>query len=396
MPWLETCAMTERMDFLVAARAGTETMSELCRRFGISRRTGYKWVGRFAAEGAAGLTDRSRAPHRRPRAVSPSTREALLQLRGEYPTWGPKKLAARLPLVYPGLVAPAPSTIGELLHAAGLVASRRRRRHVPPRTAPLAHATGPNVVWCSDFKGDFALGDQTRCYPLTICDAYSRQLLRCQALPSIATVRVQPLFEASFREHGVPAVIRTDNGPPFASTAPGGLTALSVWWIKLGIRPERIDPGRPEQNGRLERLHGTLKREVCQPPAQTLREQQLRFDHFLHVYNNERPHEALGQLTPAALYLPSPRAFPERPLQLADPDADDTRHVRRNGTIRWLRSEVYVGQALAGEWVALTEIADRSWRVAFGPLLLGHFQHGMSRLLPERPHPKKVLPMSPV
>jgi transposase InsO family protein len=382
MPWQEICAMRERTRFVVEACAATESMSELCRQFGVSRKTGYKWLARYVGEGPAGLVDRRRIARHRPHSVEEAVREAVLDLRGEHPSWGPRKLAAKLARMHPELQVPAPSTIGELLHVAGLTVSRRRRRHVPPRTEPLAHATGPNAVWCADFKGDFALGDGSRCFPPTISDAHSRYLLRCQALARTSGDRVQPLFEATFREFGLPDVIRTDNGPPFATTGAGGLSALSVWWVKLGIRPERIDPGRPAQNGRHQRMHRTLKAEACQPPADSPRGQQLRFDRFHAVYNDERPHEALGQVPPAELYQPSARRFPARLAELSYPDADVVLCVRHDGCIRWRRREVYLTKAIAGELVGLTAVDALGWEVHFGPLVLGTFQLGMNRLRP--------------
>jgi transposase InsO family protein len=363
--------MTERMRFLVAVEAGDESLAELCRRFGISRKTGYKWLARYAAEGVDGLADRSRAPHHCPHAVADEIRELILAFRGRHPTWGPKKLAVKLGELHPELVIPAPSTIGDLLTAAGLVVPRRRRRHAPPRTHPLAHATAPNTVWCADYKGDFVLGDGTRCYPLTISDAHSRFLLRCQALPTTAGERAQPLFEATFRDYGLPDVLRTDNGSPFASVGAGGLTPLSVWLIKLGIDLERIDPGKPSQNGRHERMHLTLKTAACQDPAFSLRRQQHRFDDFRQEYNQERPHEALGQRPPASVYQPSRRPFPDRLPELTYPEADAVRRVRPNGAIRWHSAEIYVTQTLAGEPVGLTQVADGQWQVGFGPLVLG-------------------------
>ena len=379
--------MTDRTRFVVAAQARHDNMAELCRQYGVSRKTGYKWLARFEAEGPAGLVDRPPVPQRCPHALPAAVREALLALRAAHPTWGPKKLRARLPLAYPGLVAPAASTVGDLLQTAGLAVPRRRRRHVPPRTAPLAHAVEPNRVWCADFKGDFPLAGGARCSPLTITDACSRYLLRCQALLETSLAQVQPLFEATFREWGLPEVIRTDNGPPFASAGAGGLTRLSVWWVKLGVRPERIDPGQPAQNGRHERMHGTLKAEACQPRQRSLRAQQRRFDEFRRVFNEERPHEALGQRPPAALHVPSPRPFPDRLPELVYPEADAVRWVRPNGSLRWRNGEVYITQALAGEPVGLTQLGDRLWEVAFGPLVLGRFTEGSSRLTPPQPRP---------
>jgi len=261
-----------------------------------------------------------------------------------------------------------------------MVLPRRRRRHVPPRTEPLAHATHANAVWCADFKGDFLLGDRSRCYPLTITDACCRPLLRCQGLPSTACEWARPVFESAFREYGLPEVLRTDNGAPFASAAVGGLTRLSIWWVKLGVRPERIDPGKPQQNGRHERMHETLKREACQPPSWSFRRQQLRFDAFRKTYNEERPHEALGQVTPASVYQPSLRTYPGRIAPLEYPDADQTCWVRPNGCIRWRGGEVYVGQVLAAEPVGVVQVADAEWQVVFGPVVLGTFAPGATGL----------------
>ena len=277
------------------------------------------------------------------------------------------KLAER----YPEMAVPATSTVGDILARAGLVPTRPRRRHAPVRTQPLAHAVAPNAVWCADFKGDFALGDGTRCYPLTLTDAHSRMLLRCQALPTTRTECVQPLCAATFREYGLPAVIRTDNGPPFGSTGCAGLTRLSVWWVTLGIRPERIRPGTPSENGRHERMHRTLKAEACAQPGQTLREQQGQFDRFRQVYNGERPHEALGQVPPATVHTRAERRYPQDVGELSYPEADAVRWVRPNGALKWHSAEVYLTPVLTGQPVGLTQVKDGCWRLAFGPLVLG-------------------------
>jgi transposase InsO family protein len=365
--------MDERLRFISAVTSGEASMAAMCRQFGISRKTGYKWQARYRTESVTGLADRRRAPHSRPHAVAPPVRAAVLALREQHPTWGPKKLVARLRAAQPAVRWPAPSTVGDLLSHAGLVVPRQRRRHALPRTQPLAHATGPNVVWCADFKGDFALGDGTRCYPLTITDAASRYLLRCQALArgETGTARVQPLFEATFREFGLPDRIRTDNGPPFASVGVGGLTPVAVSWVKLGILPERIDPGKPAQNGRHERMHRTLGAEACAPPAASLREQQGLLDRFRQEYNTDRPHEALGQVPPATVYVPATRPFPDHVPELTYPAADAVRWVRPNGALKWHGREVYVSQTLAGEPVGLTQVGDGRWQLAFGLLVLG-------------------------
>ena len=382
--------MTERMRMIMAVASGDLTMAEACRQAGISRKTGYKWQTRFAATGVAGLADRSRAPQRRPQTVAAAVREAILARRAQHPTWGPKKLIASLRADDPTTHWPAPSTAGDLLKQAALVVPRRTRRHAPPRSQPLAHATAPNVVWCADFKGDFRLGDGTRCYPLTITDAHSRFLLRCQALPATDTGRVQPLFAATFREYGVPSVLRTDNGPPFASVGLAGLTALSVWWIKLGIIPERIRPGTPSENGRHERMHRTLKAEACAPPAATLRGQQTACDRFRREYNTIRPHEALDQRPPAAVYTPASRPLPHRLPELTYPDADAVRWVRPNGAIRWHQAELYLPPTLSGEPVGLRHVGDGCWQVAFGPLVLGTFHEQTPILQPHRPSRRRA------
>lgn len=382
--------MTERMRLMIAVAGGTVTMAEACRQAGVSRKTGYKWRARFAAAGVSGLAEQSRAPHHRPQTIPPAIREAVLAQRAQHPTWGPKKLVAHLRATQPAVSWPAPSTAGDLLKQAGLVVPRQQRHRAPPRSQPLAHATAPNVVWCADFKGDFRLGDGTRCYPLTITDAHSRFLLRCQALPRTDTGRVQPLFAATFREFGLPDVLRTDNGPPFASVGLAGLTALSVWWIKLGIRPERIRPGKPSENGRHERLHRTLKADACAPPAATLRAQQAACDRFRKEYNAVRPHEALGQRPPATVYLPATRPFPHRLAALTYPGADAVKWVRPNGAIRWRRGEVYLTPTLSGEPVGLTQVGDGHWQVAFGPLVLGTFHEHSPTLRPHQPSRRRA------
>jgi putative transposase len=390
MPWQETCAMTERMQLMLAVASGDLTMAEACRQAGVSRKTGYKWRTRFAATGVSGLADQSRAPHHRPQTVPPAIREAVLAERARHPTWGPKKLIARLQADQPAVPWPAPSTAGDLLKQAGLVVPRRTRRHAPPRSQPLAHASAPNTVWCADFKGDFRLGDGSRCYPLTITDAHSRFLLRCQALPATDTGRVQPLFAATFREYGLPDVLRTDNGPPFASVGLAGLTALSVWWIKLGITPERIRPGKPSENGRHERMHRTLKAAVCAPPAATLRAQQAACDTFRQEYNTLRPHEALGQRPPASVYQAAPRPYLDRLPEVTYPAADAVRWVRPNGAIRWRQTELYLTPTLSGEPVGLTQVGDGRWQVAFGPLVLGTFHEHDPTLHPRQPSRRRT------
>jgi transposase InsO family protein len=296
---------------------------------------------------------------------------AALGLRERQPTWGPKKLRRKLAERWPDLSAPARSTIGDWLRKEGLTQSRRPRRRCPPFASPFQTVAAPNAVWRADFKGWFKTGEGKRCDPLTISDAMSRYLLRCEAVASPDGDCVRAVFEAAFCEFGLPLAIRSDNGPPFASVGAGGLSRLSLWWIKLGVRPERIDPGKPQQNGRHERLHRTLKEDAASPPAATLAEQQRAFDAFRAVYNNERPHEALDFATPASLYCASPRAYP---CALREPDYPDeaaVRRVRTNGCIKWAGDLVFVSEALIGEPVAVEETEAGEPRVRYADVELG-------------------------
>ena len=386
MPWRETCAMDERMRFIVEHERGEAGMAELCRAHGISRKTGYKWVERYRVGGIAGLAERSRAPHRRSGLTAPAVVERIVAARGAHPTWGPRKLVAWLGRREPGLALPAASTAGELLRRAGLVVPRRRRGWVTPSGGgPLGACAEANAVWCADFKGQFQTRDGTRCYPLTISDAASRYLLRTQIVPGLDGARIRPLFEAAFREFGLPAAIRTDNGPPSASAGLGGLSALAVWWITLGIRPDRGRPAHPQDNGRHERIHRTLKADAASPPSATPRAQQLRLDRFRREDNEERPHEALGQRPPAELYTPSPRRYPARLTAPVYPHADLVKRVRPNGTIRWDGHEIYVAAPLAGQPIGLTDLGEGRWTLAFGSLTLGDLDEQTRRVIPARP-----------
>ena len=380
MPWKETCPMNERLQLVSLYGTGRYTVAELAEQFRVSRKTAYKWLGRFGQEGLAGLEERSRAPHRHPNATPMLVVQAVLQAKAAHPTWGPAKL---LPPCETGteLAAawPATSTRGNILARHGLVTMRRRRRRVAPWSQPFQHADGPNAVWCADFKGWFRTRDGQRCDPLTISDAFSRVLLCCQIVVKPDEVHVRPVFERTFREYGLPLAIRTDNGPPFASVGVGGLSPLAAWWVKLGILPERIEPGHPEQNGRHERMHGTLKGETMRPPAATPAAQQQRCDAFRVTYNTVRPHEALGQVPPATLYVPSPRPYPERLDGPHYPELTQVRRVRSNGQIKWRGNLVFIGQALVGELVGLTEQAN-GWLVCFGPIPLGFLHPGLARL----------------
>jgi putative transposase len=367
------------MQFLARLQSG-ERMTDLCREFGISRKTGYKLQARFEAVGGAALVDESRAPKRVANRTSREVRELLLAARREHPTWGPRKLRAWLLLKQPGLELPAASTIGDLLKREGLVERRRRRRSTPPWAGGRLEPQGPNELWCADYKGQFRLGNGQYCYPLTITDRCSRFLLACEALESIETGSAQATFEAVFREHGLPRCIRTDNGAPFASRGLHGLTRLSAWWWRLGIRHERIEPAHPEQNGQHERMHLVLKQQTTRPAAASLLKQQERFDSFIDEYNDERPHEALGQTPPAQHHAHSPREFPSRLSELTYPLHDRTCVLSPGGHLRMGgRNSIYfLSTALAGQPVGLREVDDRVWLVSYADLDLG--------LLDERHH----------
>jgi putative transposase len=386
MPWKETCVVDQRVRFIAAVQEDPRgNFSRLCERFGIARSVGYKWVERYNELGPSGLADResvARAcPHKTPEAVE----DRVVALRKRHPFDGPKKLRQRLlDIGESQIVVPAASTIGEILDRYGLIRPARARLRVPPSTTPLAHAHGPNDVWSVDFKGHFATSDGARCHPLTISDNATRFLIKCESLrePKDAPVREQ--FELAFREFGLPARIRSDNGAPFASKAVGGLSRLSIWGIQLGIIPERIEPGHPEQNGRHERMHKTLKEQTASPPAATLADQQRAFDRFRADYNNDRPHEALGQTPPRAHYQPSLRVMPE---SLREPKYGSdfvVRRVQPNGRVGWLGPKLIVSKLLAGQYVGFKQIDDDEWALAYGPVLLGYVlrRNGKLRINP--------------
>lgn len=344
-------------------------MAELCREHGISRKTGYKWVQRFEDGGMPNLMDRSRAPRRQPHAVSPEVVDALIALRAEHPTWGPRKLLSVLERKKPELRRPAASTVGEILKRHGLVQPRKRRRRTPVSTHPLAAAREPNDIWCVDYKGKFRL-DRRYCHPFTITDAVSRYVLCCHDTGAERFGPTKAACERAFREFGLPLRIRSDNGSPFASRAVGGLSQLSVWWTKLGILPERIEPGKPQQNGRHERMHRTLKLEAVAngsvPDAQ-----QAAFDHWRREFNHERPHQALDNRVPADLYTSSPRPYLEDVGDPEYPEDFDVRRVTRNGCITMRKAKVSLGNVLASEAVGIEPLDDDRFQLWFGPVYLG-------------------------
>ena len=378
--------MEEKLRFVFEYEMGERSMTELCQRYAIARETGYVWLRRYRQAGVAGLVERSRAAQRHGNQTPEEIEQRVLELRQAHMRWGPRKLQRILERDEPGRCWPAASTIGALLKREGLVVARKKRWRTAPYTEPLAHADGANRVWCADFKGWFRTADGERIDPLTISDAHSRYLLRCQAVEKTDTARVQAIFEAAFREYGLPQAIRTDNGAPFASRALAGLSRLAVWWIKLGIVPERIAAGHPEQNGRHERMHRTLKQEAAQPPAANRRQQQQALDRFRQQYNEVRPHEALEMRTPASVYQPSARTFPVRVPEPDYPQSMLVRSVRPHGHFRWNKYDVFLSEVLWGERVGLLAEDDRWFTIYFAQLPLARFD---SRRLRVTPLPKR-------
>lgn len=371
MPWKVAKPLDLKLEFIARLKRG-ERMSDLCLEYGIARKTGHKLARRYAQLGALGLEEQSRAPKHTPHKTRPEIVELVLKEKRAHPTWGPRKLKVVLEQRL-GHVMPAASTLGEILERAGLVEKRRRRQWRPPSRTTLRTATAPNELWCIDYKGQFRLGDQSYCYPLTVTDQYSRYLLGCEGMPAISDEAAREACEEIFCRYGLPEAIRSDNGPPFASTGLAGLTKLSVYWLRLGIALERIRPSHPEENGRHERMHRTLKRETTRPAHANLLQQQERFDAFLEEYNQRRPHQALEMKTPAAVYTPSPRTYPARLPQLRYPTHDDVLQVSKHGYVRLRRREhVYITAALAYQDIGIRELDDGRWLLSFASVDLGY------------------------
>ena len=373
MPWKVTDVVDERTRFVLEYDSGSFTMAELCRIYDIARKTGYLWVERYEVEGLAGLQDRRYGAGNHPNQTDSGIEEQIVQLKHLHPSWGAKKLRARLWATKKGVHWPAVSTFGEILRREGLSAPQHKRLKTPVYSKPFEKVEEANQTWCGDFKGWFLTGGGERIDPLTMTDAHSRYLLRCQSVEKTNTEQVQAIFAAAFREYGMPQTIRTDNGVPFASRAIAGISRLSIYWMKLGIRPERIKPGHPEQNGRHERMHRTLKAETAKPPAANRRAQQKAFDRFRQQFNEERPHEALEQKTPASCYHSSPRLYPDR---IPEPEYDTHMKPKRvypDGTFFWKGTQVFISKCLGGEFIGMEQTDDRYWDVLFATFPLARF-----------------------
>ena len=382
MPWSDTNPMKQRAQFVLDALKGHFSMTELCERYEVSRKTGYKWIERYHCEGTPGCEDRARKPKRHPNATPLYIVRGVLKARRKHPGWGARTLHRVLTRDYPETPWPSPSTIGAILKANQLVKKRRRRAAKSPWRPARARAERPNHIWTADFKGQFRLGNGVLCYPLTIVDAHSRYLLVCRGLKSTAVKPARRIFEEAFREYGLPEVIHTDNGVPFcAPSSLLGLSTLSVWFLKLGIRLERSRPGKPQDNGAHERMHRTLKEEVAFPPSRNEAAQQRALNRFREVYNEVRPHHALQLETPATHYSTSVRRYPAELRDPIYPPHFETRRVTKIGVVTWKHKRIFISTALGNQTVGFEHIADGLWSVFFGDVLLGRLLETESRII---------------
>lgn len=382
MPWKENKTMDLRVQLIHDHEEG-ESIAALSEIYGVARKTIYKWLDRHDAAGVAGLADRSRAPQHTPHKLSEDVVAEIIAARQRW-NWGPRKLRVKLVAAQPKIRWPAESTIGEVLKRAGLTHRRKPRVRTPPYGQPFASIDAANQTWCADFKGWFRTADGTRCDPLTLSDAHSRYLLRCQITPKADSIHVAAIFDAAFREYGLPLVIHTDNGVPFASRAPGGLSRVSMRWVKLGIVPQRSRPASPQDNGRHERMHATLKQATLQPPERTARRQQDAFDRFLREYNHDRPHEALDDATPASCYTASCRQMPRRVPELDYGEDVMVRRISQQGSLKVNGERTFVSEIFAHEWMGLRALDERYSEVLYGPVTVGFldtFRHLFHRAL---------------
>jgi putative transposase len=383
MPWKETNVLEERMKFVSRYLQG-EKIAVLCNEFGISRKTGHKIINRYHAEGVQGLSDKSSVAVRNRKSTPLEVQKCILELKGEFPSWGAPKIAELLKRRHPEIKAPVVSTIHAILDKNGLVKNRSARRRYKAQGTNLRATTAPNDLWCIDYKGEFLLGNKQYCYPLTISDHFSRYLLKCEAVSGTKTKEAHPVFEGAFREYGMPLAIRSDNGVPFSSVrALFGLSRLSVWWLRLGIKIERTEPGCPQQNGRHERIHKTLKMEALGTRRANFLQQQEVLDEFVEQYNRVRPHAALGMKTPAELYRHSPREFPRFLTEPGYQNADKIVTVSHCGTMPIGRQrKVFLSESFGNQPVGLYAQDDGVWLVKFMDYELGFFDDESLRFTP--------------
>ncbi len=393
MPWKEVSTMTQKIQLLADWHSKLFTVTDLSHKYDIQRNTVYKWLERYEAFGVDGLKERSRAPHRHPNQTPDDVVAMIVAQKLKKRKRGPKKVIARLKEQHPDIVWPSPSTASDWLKKHGLVGAKKKRSTVPPYTEPFKDCHEPNASWSADYKGQFYTRNGRICYPLTISYNYSRYLLACTGLPGPRYHETRAIFETVFREYGLPDVIRTDNGTPFAGKCIGGLSRLAIWWIQLGIMPERIDKGRPQQNSRHERMHRTMDDEALEHIAPAMKEQQREFDFFRTDYNDDRPHEALGQKTPASVYKKSPRPFVEKPVAPEYDHGYTVRQVRSSGDIKLNGNRYFLTELLEGHYVGLKAVSDELWQIYYSFYPLGFIDIKKNKVLRTK---KKVFTMCPV
>ena len=380
MPWNETHAMEQRIQFIRDWLKKTHGVSDLCALYGVSRKSAYKWIQRYMTQGPDWAMDRSHEAAVVHNKTPVEVEQALMQMRQLHRTWGARKLLHQVGLEQPQLILPQESTVCDMLKRNGLITAKPRRRAIGHPGRPSSVVSCPNDSWSADFKGQFRLGDASYCYPLTVTDNYSRYLLACKGLTGTLLEPTKAGFARVFGEFGLPRRIKTDNGSPFAAATLGRLSQLSVWWLRLGILPELSEPGKPQQNGRHERMHRTLKAEATKPPGANAAAQQRKLNNFRREYNEVRPHEALEMSTPAQVHQPSPRQMPSRLPEMVYPDRFEVRYVSANGGIRWRKQWVNVSSALVGQHVALEAVDDGLWDVYFGVMKIGRLHERHMRI----------------
>jgi putative transposase len=380
MPWKETDIMELRIRFIQDWLTRTHSVVDLCALYGISRKSAYKWIDRYMTDGPDWARERSHQAYVVHNKTPPQVEQALLQMRALHGSWGARKLLHKVAQQHPLWALPHQSTVCELLKRNGLITATPRRRAIGHPGRPNAAVVCPNDCWSGDFKGQFRTGDGVYCYPLTVTDNYSRYILCCKGMKGTLLEPSKASFTRLFKEYGLPRRLKTDNGVPFAGAGLARLSQLSVWWLKLGILPELIEPGKPQQNGRHERMHRTLKQETTKPAGANLAAQQRKFNAFVAEFNQDRPHEALDMNTPAQLYQASPRAMPDKLLEMTYPDRFEVRYVSANGGIRWHKKWVNVTSALIGEYVGLEAIDDGVWDVYFGVKKIGRLHERHMRI----------------